>query len=330
MAITGKTRSDSSADLRGISDDLFQKEKLLRKSMPGKGNGNVALVTFPDAIELIFALPGKVAKLVRKQAAGLFVEWIRDHTQDPALAALAQASLAAVDASPAVNLAVPSVDPGMVAGLRAAIVAQDAYVASAAPYVGVMQQINRARDDFSDGCPRFVSSMEGLHQAMAQRSAQLTQGFQAVGAGPTGDFQRALLLNDYMAAVAVDPGVRAMLMRCFERTLGGPPASAVPPPPPPEALHTIADIARHNLGPRRWDRRELAAMGRHVAAQYRKTFHREPGVKAAHAYEDPSGIVLAYSQAELTCALGWAREWVQASVGGQGIGAFFRPDQCAA
>ena len=85
IAITGKGRGHAADCLRDLSNDLFSSQKIGRKSMHGKGNGNVALVTFPDAIELIFALPGKVAKLVRKQAAGLFVEWVRDHTQDPAL-----------------------------------------------------------------------------------------------------------------------------------------------------------------------------------------------------------------------------------------------------
>ena len=203
--------------------------------------------------------------------------------------------VAAADAPPAVNLPGPSGDPRLTAGLREATASQDAFVASVAPYVGAMQQLKQARNDFLESCPRFVSNMQGFHQAMTQRSTQLGQEFLAMGQGPSRDIQRAVWLNDYMTAVAVDPAIKDILTKALERTMGAPGPHSPWPPARPRQRCSRASLT-------------------------------SPGTKPVSPYEAADGFVFAFSQAELDAVLAWAREWVQSSVGGAGIGTYFRAE----
>ena len=76
VAVSGGTRGNASRDLRDIPETLFPKHNLIRKSMPGKGNGNALLVTFEHAIELMMVLPGKMAKEFRIKACDVLKRYI--------------------------------------------------------------------------------------------------------------------------------------------------------------------------------------------------------------------------------------------------------------
>lgn len=71
VAVKGGSRSNAARDLREIPDELFSNQKLIRKSMPGKGNCNTILLAFEDALELIMVLPGNTAKAFRVQACDI-------------------------------------------------------------------------------------------------------------------------------------------------------------------------------------------------------------------------------------------------------------------
>ena len=71
MVVTGKNTNDAAETLREIKPEIFDKEKLLIKKLPGNGRWPVRLLTFDHALELIMVLPGKVAKEFRVQACDI-------------------------------------------------------------------------------------------------------------------------------------------------------------------------------------------------------------------------------------------------------------------
>ena len=76
LAVKGGTRSNAARDLNDIPDELFSTQKLIRKSMPGKGNSNAILVTFDHALELVMVLPGQVAKQFRVKACDILKRYM--------------------------------------------------------------------------------------------------------------------------------------------------------------------------------------------------------------------------------------------------------------
>ena len=71
VAVTGKSRDEAGMAIRRIPEEVFPSNKMIERSLPGKGNGRTRLLTFQDAIELIMVLPGKVAKETRAQFANI-------------------------------------------------------------------------------------------------------------------------------------------------------------------------------------------------------------------------------------------------------------------
>jgi hypothetical protein len=73
--VSGKTRGPVAKDLRQIDPELFPPENLIERKTTGTGNGNTKLVSFKNAILLIMALPGKIARETRVH----FADIIRTH-----------------------------------------------------------------------------------------------------------------------------------------------------------------------------------------------------------------------------------------------------------
>lgn len=71
MVVTGCDGNYAGQVLRRLPDETFPSCKLHERSLPGKGNANVKVLTFKDAIELVMVLPGKVAKETRTQFADI-------------------------------------------------------------------------------------------------------------------------------------------------------------------------------------------------------------------------------------------------------------------
>ena len=75
VALTGKDRNAAARDLRDLKPDLFSPENIVERKTPGTGNEHTKLISFKNAILLIMALPGKIAKKTRVQ----FADIIRTH-----------------------------------------------------------------------------------------------------------------------------------------------------------------------------------------------------------------------------------------------------------
>ena len=112
MVMTGANKDDAGKALRRLSEEVFPADKLSVRTLPGKGNTNVKVVSFHDAIQLAMVLPGKIAKetrakfadIIRKYLAGdqSLVREVEANAQSSApIAQMARASLAA-EAGPAV------------------------------------------------------------------------------------------------------------------------------------------------------------------------------------------------------------------------------------
>lgn len=104
MVVTGKDKDDSGKTLRRIPEDLFPTDKMSVRTLPGKGNANIKLVSFQNAIELIMVLPGKIAKetrckfadIIRRYLGGdksLIAEINANAASDSPIAQLARASM---------------------------------------------------------------------------------------------------------------------------------------------------------------------------------------------------------------------------------------------
>lgn len=81
MVVTGKDRDHAGQALRGLSDETFPSSKFSERKMPGKGNARTKLVTFPDGMELIMVLPGKVAREIRAKFSDIIHRYLAgDHS----------------------------------------------------------------------------------------------------------------------------------------------------------------------------------------------------------------------------------------------------------
>ena len=76
MLSSGKNKNDAGKDLRDLKEETFSAAKFTVRSLPGKGNSNIKLVSFQDAIELIMVLPGKVAKETRIKFANIIKRYL--------------------------------------------------------------------------------------------------------------------------------------------------------------------------------------------------------------------------------------------------------------
>ena len=106
MVMTGKNRDDSGKVLRNLTDEIFSSAKFTEKNTGGSGGSRTKLVSFKDALELVMVLPGKVAKEIRTQFAGIIQRYMAGHVSvameveanaqsDAPIAQMARASLAA-------------------------------------------------------------------------------------------------------------------------------------------------------------------------------------------------------------------------------------------
>jgi len=76
MVASGKNKNDAGKDLRELKEDVFPAAKFTVRTLAGKGNVNIRLVSFQDAIELIMVLPGKVARETRKEFASIIHRYL--------------------------------------------------------------------------------------------------------------------------------------------------------------------------------------------------------------------------------------------------------------
>ena len=76
-AMGGKDRDGAAKDLRNLDPDVYPKEYIVERKMPGSGNSRVKQVSFKNAILLIMVLPGKTAKEIRVRFK--FADVIRAH-----------------------------------------------------------------------------------------------------------------------------------------------------------------------------------------------------------------------------------------------------------
>jgi hypothetical protein len=76
MVASGKNKNDAGKDLRELKEDIFPAANFAVRTLAGKGNVNIRLVSFQDAIELIMVLPGKVARETRKAFASIIHRYL--------------------------------------------------------------------------------------------------------------------------------------------------------------------------------------------------------------------------------------------------------------
>ena len=76
MTMTGKNRNHAGEALRMLDNTVFQKEKLTKIKLPGKGNRTTYTVHIRDAVELAMVLPGKTSKFIRKKFADIIVRYL--------------------------------------------------------------------------------------------------------------------------------------------------------------------------------------------------------------------------------------------------------------
>ena len=81
MLVASKDRNQAGETLRTLDKDVFSQEKVLIRSMPGRGNGRTRLISFKDAIELIMILPGKMAKEYRQKFADIIQSYLAGDTK---------------------------------------------------------------------------------------------------------------------------------------------------------------------------------------------------------------------------------------------------------
>ena len=81
MLVTGKDRQHANNAIVDLKPEIFNTQKLVVRSMPGRGNGRTKLVTFQDALELIMVLPGQIAKEFRLKFVDIIKRYLAgDHT----------------------------------------------------------------------------------------------------------------------------------------------------------------------------------------------------------------------------------------------------------
>ena len=84
MVITGQDRNNSAKVLRRVSEKKsFPESKLIkRKISTPSGEYDTTFVTFPDAIELVMVLPGKIAQEFRSRFVKIICQYM---SNDPVL-----------------------------------------------------------------------------------------------------------------------------------------------------------------------------------------------------------------------------------------------------
>ena len=113
MVMTGKDRDYAGQVLRRLPDETFSSCKLPDRNFPGKGNANIKLVSFKDALQLVMVLPGKIARETRSRFASIIERYMAgdmslikeveaNAKSDAPIAQMARASLAAERAEEAV------------------------------------------------------------------------------------------------------------------------------------------------------------------------------------------------------------------------------------
>jgi hypothetical protein len=75
MAVTGKDRDMAGNVIRRLPDQIFKSSNFVERRNP-RGGHPTKLIIFKDAIELIMVLPGKTAKNIRKQFAGIITRYL--------------------------------------------------------------------------------------------------------------------------------------------------------------------------------------------------------------------------------------------------------------
>lgn len=81
MSITGKDRNNAARVLRRIGEDVFSRSKLVKRQIPGVFGTPSTVLSFPDALELIMVLPGKTAKVIRKQFVDVILGYMANDPQ---------------------------------------------------------------------------------------------------------------------------------------------------------------------------------------------------------------------------------------------------------
>ena len=76
MVVTGKDKKHAGEAIRRIPEEAFSALKLRVRSMPGKGNTNVRVLKFEDAIEFVMVLPGKIARETRTKFANIIKRYM--------------------------------------------------------------------------------------------------------------------------------------------------------------------------------------------------------------------------------------------------------------
>jgi len=76
MVMTGSERDYAGQVLRRLSEETFSSGKLHDRTIPGKGNANIKVLSFNDALQLIMVLPGKLAKETRQKFADILKRYM--------------------------------------------------------------------------------------------------------------------------------------------------------------------------------------------------------------------------------------------------------------
>ena len=82
LTVQGGDRNKAAAFLRGLPEDQFPVDNIVRHGMPGHGNFRTAFVKFQHALELIMLITGKKAKGRQAQACHILREYFGDTTED--------------------------------------------------------------------------------------------------------------------------------------------------------------------------------------------------------------------------------------------------------
>jgi hypothetical protein len=76
MVVSGKDRDYAGNVLRGLNNELFNPLKFSERQLSTRGGPKTKLVSFQDAIELIFVIPGKNAKKTRSRFSNIIHRYI--------------------------------------------------------------------------------------------------------------------------------------------------------------------------------------------------------------------------------------------------------------
>ncbi len=93
VVITGQTRHQAAKTLRFIPENIFLGEKISLKKVENNKGKETKVISFPDAIELVMILPGRIAKETRTQFADIIRRYLAgDHSLIQEIQANAQSA----------------------------------------------------------------------------------------------------------------------------------------------------------------------------------------------------------------------------------------------